>query len=273
MKTPATEQALTTPFTPEQGAPVGCYVYCVVPCGHEGRLGPIGIEQAHLYTAVQRDLGAVLHRCAAEPFQGKDPQTIATWALAHHSVVEAAWRRWGTVLPLAFNTIVRADGANEPEESVRAWLAAEYPSLKGKLEALAGKAEYGVQVFWDRASVSERLTQASAELHGLQERLQDLSRGSAYMQGQRLERLLKRELEAWAQGQLHALYARVSPWLSGIRMGKVKTSPQGTSMLMNLTCLASQEQWARLEAQINDASREAGLAVRLVGPLPPYSFC
>jgi hypothetical protein len=177
------------------------------------------------------------------------------------------------VLPLTFNTIVRADGAREPDESVRAWLAAEYPSLKGKLEALAGKAEYGVQVSWDPFSVGQRLMQSNPELQRLQEQLQALPRGLAYMQGRKLERLLKREVEAWAQEHLQALHARLRPWASEARVERVKPSPGGTSMLVSLTCLASQEQWARLEAQINDASREAGLSLRLVGPLPPYSFC
>jgi len=44
-------------------------------------------------------------------------------------------------------------------------------------------------------------------------------------------------------------------------------------MLLNLSCLVSRERFPGLAAELDRISGAGGYAVRLVGPLPPYSFC
>src|SRR3990172_7132909 len=85
----------------------GLYVYCVAPGGEEMTLGEIGIEGHAVYTVAHEGTCALVHDCPAQPYQSEDGSIAVAWVLTHHQVVEAAWKRWGTVLPLTFNTIIR----------------------------------------------------------------------------------------------------------------------------------------------------------------------
>ncbi|MDP2953015.1 MAG: GvpL/GvpF family gas vesicle protein, partial [Chloroflexota bacterium] len=127
----------------------GAYVYCVADSPEKTRLGEIGIGRGEVYTIPYRDLCAVVHSCAASLSSSDDREGVETWVVAHHRVVDAAWERWSTVLPMTFGTVIKGEPGTEAERNTEAWLKQEYEVLKGRMEVVRGKAEYGVQVFWD----------------------------------------------------------------------------------------------------------------------------
>lgn len=258
------------PITPAE-EPSSRYLYCVALSGEAACLGEIGIGGQRVYTVPHQGLCAVIHDCPPRPYHAEDRDVAEAMVLAHHRVVDAAWRRWGTVLPLAFNTIIRAQ-EHSAEQNLMAWLGEEYPSLKGKLEALAGKAEYGVQIFWDTALISRKVAETSPEIRKLQEELGSRPRGLAYLYRQRLESLLKKEIESKAKEEFKSLFHRLSCWVDHIHVDKTQRGEGGRQMLMNLSCLVSPERYPDLEAELERVSNSEGYFVRLVGPLPPYSF-
>ena len=251
----------------------GRYVYCVAPACEVVSLGAIGIKGREVYTVVHDDLCVLVHDCEAQPYQSDDGEVAAAWVLAHHRVVDAAWKRWGTVLPLTFNTIIRAADGSDAKENLAAWLGTEYELLKGRLEALAGKAEYGVQVFWDPVLVSRQVAKNSPEIRRLEEEIGSKGRGLAYMYRQKLERLLKNEIETRAAEEFKELYGRLSRCVDNIRVEKTKQDRHERQMLMNLSCLVSTERYPDLEAELDRVGNMKGFFVRVAGPLPPYSFC
>lgn len=250
----------------------GRYVYCVAQGDEEISLGAIGIEGHEVYTIVHNDLCALIHDCPTQPYQSADAEVATAWVLAHHLVVEAAWKRWGTVLPLTFNTIITAT-ERSAEENLVQWLETEYDSLKGRLETLTGKAEYGVQVSWDPAVVARKVAEASTEIKKLEEEIGSKPRGLAYMYRQKLEKLLKKEMEVRAEKEFKDLYGRLSRCMDDIHVEKTKKAERERQMLMNLSCLVSAERYPDLEAELEVISQMEGYFVRLAGPLPPYSFC
>lgn len=251
---------------------LGRYVYCVVRARPGEQLGEIGIQGRAAYTVGSGGLCALVHDCPPQTYQSSQSGVVAAWVLAHHRVVEAAWRRWGTVLPLVFNTIVREDACG-PGESVLAWLEREREALTRRLGTLAGKAEYGVQVFWDPAVVAREVVEASPELRRLGDEIGSKPRGLAYMHRQRLEALLKRELEARAAEAFKALYARIGACVEEVHVEKAGAKWEERQMIMNLSCLVVQDSISDLEREMDRVNQAEGHAVRLVGPMPPYSFC
>jgi len=260
-------------LTMSTGQEAGRYVYCVVSAGEKAGLGAIGIEGHEVYTAVHNDLCALVHDCMAQPYQSDDAEVATAWVLAHHLVVDAAWKRWATVLPLTFNTIIKAEHEASADENLVAWLQTEYDSLKGRLEALAGKAEYGVQVFWDPTVVARKVADASPEIRRLEEEIGSKPRGIAYMYRQKLERLLKNEIETRAAEEFKELYGGLSRCVDNIRVEKTRQDRHERQMLMNLSCLVSTERYPDLEAELDRVGNMKGFFVRVAGPLPPYSFC
>lgn len=260
------------PTEPSRGQD-GIYVYCVALSGDAGALEEIGVEGCAVSAVACKDLCAAVHRCPAEPYQSKDAQVVASWVMAHHRVVDAAWKRWGAVLPLTFNTIIRGDPGKDAGASLLAWLEAEHEVLKTKLEALAGKAEYGVQVFWNPQVVARQVAQSDAGIRALEEEIRAKSPGVAYMHRQRLEALLKEKTGAMATAECASLYGRIAQLVGGVRVEKPKGGSEQLQMLVNLSCLASHAQLPRLEAELDRLSALQGFSARLVGPMPPYSFC
>lgn len=252
--------------------PAGLYVYCIAAVLEEVNLGSIGIEGSQVYTLAHNGLCAAVHDCSAQPYQSSDAKLATTWVLAHHRVVETAWKRWGTVLPMTFNTIVTA-GEKNARENLKAWIETGHECLRSRLEALAGKAEYSVQVFWDAALASREIARANPQIKTLQAETASRPRGLAYMHRQRLEGLLRKEIEARAAQESQELYQRLCRCVESIRVEKVRRTQEGSQMLLNLSCLVATERYPELEVEVDSIDRRESCSARLAGPFPPYSFC
>ncbi len=272
MATPSVSTTLHYNDVPQADALAADYVYCVVEDSRSASLGPVGIEGREVYVVAHRGLGALVHASPPLAYQATDREIAGAWVLAHHQVVDSAWRRWGTVLPLTFNTIV-LPGATGADQSVTAWLDREHEHLQGKLQALAGKAEYGVQVSCDSSHLVEQALAANPDIGKLQEQANSPSRGLAYMYRQQLETVLKRAVEGQALRESAQLYGKLRACADDTRLEKTKAAGDGQTMLLNLSCLVSPERLAGLEMAVQGLRGMAGLSVRMVGPFPPYSFC
>ena len=93
------------------------------------------------------------------------------------------------------------------------------------------------------------------------------------MYRQRLEALLKDKTEAMATAECAALYGSIARLVGEVRVEKPKGDSGELQMLVNLSCLVPQAQVRDLEAELDRISGMEGFSARLVGPLPPYSFC
>ncbi|MEW6034241.1 MAG: GvpL/GvpF family gas vesicle protein [Chloroflexota bacterium] len=267
------ETQVQSPIEGRDTKTTGCYVYCVVPYAYEVCPDVTGIEGCRVYAIVHRGLGAIVHDCAAQPYRSEDAHLVASWVMAHHRVVEAAWERWGTVLPLTFNTIVKGADERSAVENTRMWLDVEHEWLRARLSSLTGKVEYGIQVFWDTETIARTVAVTNSEVRKLQEEIESKPRGLAYMYRQKLENLLRKGLEARAAEEFKDLYARISRCTANVRAEKVKNGELGRQMLVNLSCLVCQDRFPDLQAELDQVNNTEGFSVRLVGPLPPYSFC
>jgi len=250
----------------------GRYLYCVADSGERVSLGPIGINGSKVYAIPYRDICAVVHECPAEPYQSTDREVVNSWVLAHQKVVDEAWERWGTVLPLGFDTIVMDKDSVGPEENVRNWLKNDYDKLKSKIEKVRGEAEYGVQIFWEPQVIVQSLAKTSPEIRQFEEEMKSQPKGIAYLYKQRLENALKRELESKADRCFKDFYERIRKLVDDIAVEKTKPGGQNTQMIMNLSCLLPRDKTAELGEELESINILEGFSVRFTGPWPPYSF-
>jgi len=250
----------------------GRYVYCVADAAEQVNLGEIGIDGNEVYTIPYRDICAVVHNCPAQPYQSDDQEVVKAWVMTHQKVVDAAWERWGTVLPLSFDTIIKGETDGGAERNVKDWLKQEYEGLKSRIEKVRGKAEYGVQVFWDPRVIAENLTRTSLEIRKLDEEIRLKPRGLAYMYRQKLENSIKREMETKADECFKDFYTRIRKHADDIRVEKTKKAEAGLQMIMNLSCLIYKDRYAELGKELDNINQLEGFSVRFTGPWPPYSF-
>lgn len=255
------------------------YIYCIVPMNRDNKevnSGKIGIENSEVYTVPYQDLCAVVHNCKPEPYKSENDKQVKGWIMAHEKVVETALEKFGNVLPLGFDTIVKGDEKHSAEENLKKWLKKDYENLKKKMEKVKGRAEYGVQISWDPKIISARLIQENKEFKDLEQEIKSKSKGLAYMYRQKLEDMLKKEMEKEADRCFKDFYARINKHCNDIRVEKVKKI-KGKQMLMNLSCLAyrnkkNEYQASLLGEELEKINNMVGFEVRFTGPWPPYSF-
>ena len=250
----------------------GKYLYCVADAGERVSLGRIGIEEQEVYTIPYRDIGAVVHHCPAQPYRSDDQEVVKAWVMTHQEVVDAAWERWGTVLPLSFDTLIRKELEKSAEQNVKDWLKQEYERFKSKIEKVRDKAEYGVQVFWNPKLVAQNLIRTTPEIRNLDEEIKTKPKGLAYIYRQKLENLVKREIESKADECFKDFYGRIRKHTDDIRVEKTKKAELSLSMIMNLSCLVYRDRYSKLGEELDKINRMEGFSVRFSGPWPPYSF-
>ena len=250
----------------------GRYVYCIARVGEELDLGRIGLDGSEVYTIPAGSLCAVVHDCPTAPYSSGDEEVVRQWVVSHQTVVEAALRQFGTVLPMRFGTIIRDTDTVSAEDNVRQWLSDGRGELEGRLSHLRGKEEYGVQVFWDPAVIARLLSEASPEITELEEEIRSKPRGLAYMYRQRLEKLLKVAVEKDAEQRFRDFHHRIKASVGEARLERTKKKEGDKQMLMNLSCLVPRGGAGPLSEELEKIDGMAGISVRFTGPWPPYSF-
>jgi hypothetical protein len=267
-----TQWAETTATSLPPAKVEGLYLYCVADTPERTSLGWSGLEAAEVYTIPSHDLCAVVHRCPAMPYRSNDPEVVTNWVLVHQKVVEMAWDRWGTVLPFTFDTIFRSRDDAGPDQTIAEWLAAEYAKLRAQLAKVKGRAEYGVQIFWNPQLIGERLAQRNHDLAALAAAIEAKPKGTAYLQRERLRMLLRRELEEEADRRSEGFFRAILEHVDDLRVESVKKDDAGRQMILKLSCLATREQAGSLGQELERIGKETGILVRFTGPWPPYSF-
>ncbi|MBU1290182.1 GvpL/GvpF family gas vesicle protein [bacterium] len=249
----------------------GIYLYCIVDSNKKISFGNIGLDNNEVYTIPYKDLGAVIHKCSTEPYKSEDKEKVKSWIIAHEKVIENAWERFGTIIPLGFDTIIIGEEEREPEENMQSWLKNDYENLKNKLSKLEGKAEFGIQIFWDIKIISERIIDTDKEIKKLSDEIKTKSKGLAYMYKQKLENILKKEIEKETDRYFKDFYDRVKSCVDEIKVDRTKKEEE-KPMLMNLSCLLAKEKSKTLGGELDKIDQMPEFSVRFTGPWPPYSF-
>jgi hypothetical protein len=251
----------------------GRYVYGVALSRKGVRLGENGIEGSQVYTIPYKNLCAIVHNCPTEPYQSNDGEVVKGWVRSHQQVLDEAKKRFGTVIPLGFDVIIKPkDEATSPDQVVRAWLKEDYDKLCTVMEKIQGKDEYGVQISYDAKVMSEFIAQQSQEVRNIKEKMAPRSAGMAYMYKQKLEKVVKSEMERFADKWFKDFYERIRRHTDDIVVEKTKKLSRSKVILLNLSCLVAKDRVESLGQELEKINNRKGFSVHFSGPWPPYSF-
>lgn len=247
------------------------YIYAVIPRVKRDNFGPMGIMGNTVYSISFREISALVHDCSPEPYQGGGE--VKEWVSAHATVVDAAWAEAGTVLPMSFDVIVKGDGERSAEENVRKWLEGGYATLQAKLEEFRDKVELGVQILWDPAVITQRITAEHEEIKELMTEMATKPPGIAYFYQHKIAEVVKEEMEKRAAEEYRDIYERLRAHAVDTHINKVKRV-QGKQMIMNLSLLVERDKdkAQALGEILGEVREEEGVEVSFTGPWPPYTF-
>ncbi len=251
---------------------LGLYLYCIADSGQEANLCKIGIDENEVHIIPYKEIGAVVHRCLPEPYKSENAEMVTEWVLAHQKVVETAWKKFGTVLPYSFDTIVKGGESASAEQNLMKWLEENYHGLKAKIERVRDKVEVGIQIFWNLTIISQDLAETNQEIRKLKEEIEEKPPGMAYFYRQKMEQALRKALDEKADAFFKDFYGRIRRHADDLRVEKTKKTDKNKQMLINLSVLIHKDKIRSLGEELAKIKELRGLDLRFTGPWPPYSF-
>ncbi len=249
----------------------GRYLYSVINSPAHLSFGDIGINDNKVFTIPHEDIAAVVHSCQAEAYRTQDDGKVKEWILAHNYVIDYASKQFGTVLPFAFSTIIIGN-----DETVSNWLAENYRKLKSGLENVKKKAEYSVQIFCDQDGLAQKLASSDQELKELKEKLEEMSKGAAYLVRRRFELKMKDAIAVEISRLAADFISKISEHLDESKVEKKKSQVpekyKGMKLILALSCLVKEDNVEKLGEVLDEINNRDGFAVRFTGPWAPFSF-
>lgn len=247
------------------------YMYCVVK-DRAGDLYLRGIDNEEVVALDQGDFTIVAHYCRAEPYYSGDDEVVKRWVGEHHGVVEGYWLRYGNVAPFTFNTIIKGGRGIASEDLLVKWLEENHEYIQARLNMVEGSKEYGVQVIMDSKKAAEKLIETDEEIARLREELAGASPGKGFLIKEKINGRLKQLVEKEADNLFRSSYSSIESIVKRICIEKIRKVGRQKVMLLNVNCLANEEQCAELGRFLEKLSRSHYLEVLFTGPWPPYSF-
>jgi len=271
---PSAEQGVSPGNPPSEGpGATGLYLYGIAPGTSPVHYGSSGIDGQDVWSIHHKDLMAIVHDCPARPYESTDKEVVKDWVLAHEKIIERVSGDCGTVMPFSFDTIIKADGNKTAREMLLHWMSEEYERLKNSITKISGKKEYGVQIFYSPSLMGERVASMNPAIKNLQEEMKHRGPGMEYMVRQKIEQELKAGMESETASLVHDCYKKIKDTCDDVKIEKIKKSEEKEKkMLMNCSCLVSDENYMKLGNVLENIEKEHGLSVRFTGPWPVYSF-
>jgi len=200
-----------------------------------------------------------------------DMEWLEAKVRAHQDVLETVLASH-TLIPLRLCTIYRS------ERRVQEMLTKQYDDFVDMLARLEGKQEWGVKVYCDGETLTQRVGQSSDRVKELETEMDERSSGAAYFLKKKLEETIAEEMERvsdeCAQRSHDRLASHAEEAVVNPLQGQEITRRRET-MILNGAYLVAEERLADFRAEVESLKAEyggIGLSYEMMGPWPPYNF-
>lgn len=234
------------------------YVYGVVAARACRRIATRGVEAARVRTVEHGELAALVSD------SGGDPLAAAREVRAHWRVLDEASESC-TVLPVRFGTVM------ESEDALREQLLERGGErLEALLRELEGRVQLVLKADYDEQLLMAHVLHESSAVRDLRERVRSLPHDAGYYERIRLGELVADQVGHRRAEDTHVALEILEPLAVATRQEQV-THPDAA---FNIAFLIDRDRQDDFNKGVRALSERLGdrVAIRYVGPLPPYSF-
>lgn len=192
-------------------------------------------------------------------------ETRAADLMRRHWQVLEAVAATATVVPVQFGTAMAREDAVAAE-----FLAPRRAALEQQLAALDGKVQLSVKGSYDEAALLRSVIAGSPAIAQLRERVRGLSEAAGHFERVRLGELVAAEVEHVRERDA----GRVHEQLDGLAVATSREPASGLQAAVNSAFLVERSRTAEFARAVDAAAEtlDGRVELRLLGPLPPYSF-
>jgi len=251
----------------------GLYLYAIVEREREIPAGMTGVDGQQVFAIPYRDMSAIVHACPLTPYASDDQAVVTGWVMSHEHVLEQLLGAGTNTIPFSFDTIIKPEEERDARAVLTGWLSKEYEKFLQKFGKIRGRKEYGVQIFLDRQKIGDTIAATNDTIKKLEEEAKTGGPGKKYMIQQKLEKEVKVATDAKVAGIISEITRKIQGYCDEIVMGKLKKGQvPALDMILNCSCLVSDENYPKLGAVLEEIEQEGDLSVRFTGPWAVYSF-
>ena len=223
-----------------------------------------GIEGGEIYTQPYQDIAAVVSDSPLIQLDSLPKETLLLHLAVYQAVIERVMKDH-YIIPMKFGTAVQG------EEEIKRILKKGYDHIKTSIIAMEDKIELDVVAMWSNLdavlkTIGEeeeiKKLKAEAELKPTDQRLE-----AGVTLGKMVKASLDRKREERASNMLDILKEKSETHHAHDVMDD--------SMIMNVAFLINTDNKEIFESKVDqlDEKHQDEVNFRIVGPLPPYSFC
>jgi hypothetical protein len=251
-----TEAAAATPQT------TSLYVYGVIPAADARDWpGPEGIDgpSATVRTVAEGELAALVSPLPADRIPGRREDLEA-----HRRVLSLANER-GTTIPMRFGIVI--DDEDDVREKLLVRHALELTDLLRKLD---GHVQMTVRAFYAEDALLREVAENDPEIVGRTAAIQGRSELESRQERIELGELIAQRVTARRERDAEALLETLSPLATEVRVDE----PGGERVALDAQVLVRRDRRSTLDTAVAvlGGALQGHLALRYLGPLPPYSF-
>ncbi|MEU6577366.1 GvpL/GvpF family gas vesicle protein [Streptomyces sp. NPDC046805] len=233
------------------------YVYAITAASH-----PLHLDELKGVGDPPTDLRAICGDsvCAVVSETPDDLKVKRRDMNAHHEV-QARLFEEGTTLPLHFGLLA------EDEDAVRAVLAEGEQVFSQRIEELTDRVEFNVKAAWDEDAALRDILDQSEELRKLNEATRNDD--ATYEQRLALGETLSQEVQRRQETLAAEIVEELRPLVQAERV-----APPSDQYAVNASFLIDRERADAFGEAAGRLSERLGeqAGIRVLGPLPPYSF-
>jgi Gas vesicle synthesis protein GvpL/GvpF len=238
--------------------PSPVYVYGVLRAGDTESVSAAGVKGSPVRPVSHSSIAALVSDLEGGAL------TAAREVRAHWSVLQEASAE-ATVVPVRFGTVLESDDAVR-----RQLLEPNEARLDDLLGRLRGRVQLGVKGEYDEERLLREVVRTSPAVRKLRDRVKGLPDAAAYYERIRLGEVVAAEVDRRRAQDSRRALDKLEP-LAVAAESEAASGPHGA---FNLAFLVDRERIDGFSVAVRELADELGerVAVRYVGPLPPYSF-
>jgi Gas vesicle synthesis protein GvpL/GvpF len=239
-------------------APRAVYVYGVMRASELDAVSAPGVEEADVRAVRHGELAALTSELRS------DALSAAREVRAHWRVLEEV-SKTATVLPARFGTVMESEQAVAED-----LLEPNAERLAELLRQLAGRVQLSVKGHYDEPRLMREIVADSPAVAALRDKLRKLPEAAGYYDRIRLGELVAAAVEQRRAADTELALATLAP----LAVDSREEEAAHAHAAFNLAFLVDRGREAEFTDAVDGLAAVLGdrVAIRYVGPLPPYSF-
>jgi|HubBroStandDraft_6_1064221.scaffolds.fasta_scaffold487647_2 hypothetical protein len=248
------------------------YMYCVVPSSFDLGTGVTGIEETVVRLVTLGDVAALVNALDGSSYtpeiigeRAGDIEWLKPRAIAHDRVVTWASDRAPTI-PMPMWTLFADDSG------MLAAMHERYDTLCANLATLRDAREYTVRIFADPAGVASALATLSPLFGELEQSIQDVGPGQAYLLKRKVEEARKKEIRTVVKQVADETYEALARCSVDATCDQL---PKEGNAILNASFLVANRGYDDFRLGLTDLMiryQPAGFKFDFTGPWPAYHF-